>query len=845
MRRCSSLPFVKKDDLDEAMEIFNKRAENLENEDLREFSYRLIEYLNSQWRQGVFAVQDWNLYDLNLLLVPTTNNGNEGQNRRFKENFGIHPKIWEFFLILDKELEVRNADIPLILFGSQTPPEDENYHSLKVEREITKANYEAGLLSLDSYMGKMGALSIKAGKAKTNDDDEDFAIPKKKTVKKSNVAGPNRPGNRGRRPVFANRPQHTSSPEQSVTGIANNSACENVPDMPVLGSNVRIAITAPANENLPWPSPAGIVPPPPSLPSTACRTTKSAAPPAVSGPVRRAPLIEISAVSKSNDSLIAHIAKNNLGLKQRPAIPGDGNCWYTAIVDLIRSLDMIGPSTAHQLRLAVTNAIMSHPNKRQWIRSLFAGKARAFNKFVKEQSKDGVFVDNWSIAVTVTAEVLDVQLHIVGTSNDEKTPVTTIGEPAAGKKILHVGYYQDTSDIAVPGSSAYKAGHYQSLEAIGGRGPRCCQTSTSGSSSSSSLNISSLSLPEFDNEIVSKIISEEKILSLLKNDTDIVVSSLNRLTELRSVSLEELLKTKICEILFNEIKPLYSVSTAVGRKCRRLLKRYQGLCKSHPDFNNDDLPDVTDVEDEVDDTQQQPNINFRSLFTGNRRQSVIISRMAPATVAPMESNTVPVSSSTMLDVTSFGLQSELLVSSDTLSTTGTDLPTSKKRKSPPKSSVFCENESLVVPPPKRRGRGRPPVVEVNEESSSTCLTPLPSSKAPPPARRGRGRPPKNVQEITNTVEMEESSEEIVASDSIVLTPPPPGTPSPPRRRPGRHLAAPEPPQKRRPGRPPKNKDCSNFVETEISHESSIVLTPPPSTPPPTKRRPGRPRKIGN
>ena len=449
---------------------------------------------------------------------------------------------------------------------------------------------------------------------------------------------------------------------------------------------------------------------------------------------------------------------------------------------------------------------------------LFGGKARAFNKFVKEQSKDGVFVDNYSIAVTVTAEVLDVQFHIVGTSNDEKTPVTTIGEPAGGKKILHVGYYQDTSDIAVPGSSAYKAGHYQSLEAIGERVPRCCQASTSGSFSSSALDISSSPLPE--NEMVSKILSEEKILSLLKNDSDIVASSLNRLTELTSVSLEEIMKTKICEILFIEIRPLYSVGTAVGKKCRRLLKKYQGLCKSHPDFNDDDLPDVTDVEDEDDDTPQQPNINFRSLFTGNRRDSVIISRMAPAAVAPLESNTVPVSSSTMLMGTSVGLQSELLVPSDTLSTTS-DLSTSKKRKSPPMSSVFFETESLLIPPPKKRGRGRPPVVQVSGESSSTCVTSPPSSRASPPARRGRGRPPKNVQEIDDTVEMEESSEEIVTSDSVILTPPPPGTPSPPKRRPGRHLVAPEPPQKRRPGRPPKSKDCSNFVETEISYRNVV------------------------
>jgi hypothetical protein len=57
------------------------------------------------------------------------------------------------------------------------------------------------------------------------------------------------------------------------------------------------------------------------------------------------------------------------------------------------------------------------------------------------------------------------------------------------------------------------------------------------------------------------------------------------------------------------------------------------------------------------------------------------------------------------------------------------------------------------------------------------------------------------------------------------------------------LAAPQPLQKRRPGRPPKNKECTTFLDTEISYECSVVLTSPPSTPPPTKRRPGRPRKV--
>ena len=198
MRRCSSLPFVKKDHLDEAFEIFNKRAQDLDDQDLREFSLALIESLNSQWRQGIFAVQDWNLYEINLLLVPSTNNGNEGQNQRFKENFGIHPKLWNFFLTLSQELESRSADIPAILVGALIPEQDENYHSLKEVREITKANFEAGLLNLDQMMGKIGSLSIKA-KTVSDDLDDDLNLRHKPT-KKSNPSASFRPsklGNRG------------------------------------------------------------------------------------------------------------------------------------------------------------------------------------------------------------------------------------------------------------------------------------------------------------------------------------------------------------------------------------------------------------------------------------------------------------------------------------------------------------------------------------------------------------------------------------------------------------------------------------------------------------------------
>ena len=66
-------------------------------------------------------------------------------------------------------------------------------------------------------------------------------------------------------------------------------------------------------------------------------------------------------IDTSNDSLVRHIAKNNIGLKQRPAIPGDGNCWYNSCFDLIKHFDVEGPSDSFQLRLAVSNRMMQHP----------------------------------------------------------------------------------------------------------------------------------------------------------------------------------------------------------------------------------------------------------------------------------------------------------------------------------------------------------------------------------------------------------------------------------------------------------------------------------------------------
>ena len=121
------------------------------------------------------------------------------------------------------------------------------------------------------------------------------------------------------------------------------------------------------------------------------------------------------------------IRKNKYDLKYGTLIPGDGNCWYASCSDQMEYLKMDGLMDPSQLRLAVTSRMKDHPNRMQWIRTLYGGRAREYNKFVREQACDGSFIDNHGISAIITADILDILINLVGTSNDGKNPVTVIG----------------------------------------------------------------------------------------------------------------------------------------------------------------------------------------------------------------------------------------------------------------------------------------------------------------------------------------------------------------------------------------------------------------------------------
>ena len=62
---------------DQVFELLREKASQLKSAGHRQFSAELVEYAERQWRTGLFTKQDWNLFNINVLMVPATNNGNE------------------------------------------------------------------------------------------------------------------------------------------------------------------------------------------------------------------------------------------------------------------------------------------------------------------------------------------------------------------------------------------------------------------------------------------------------------------------------------------------------------------------------------------------------------------------------------------------------------------------------------------------------------------------------------------------------------------------------------------------------------------------------------------------
>ena len=201
----------------------------------------------------------------------------------------------------------------------------------------------------------------------------------------------------------------------------------------------------------------------------------------------------------------------------------------------------------------------------------------------------------------------------MGTSNTEKVPVTKLHDDCPSRKVLHVGYYQDTTD---QDEGPKKLGHYQSLEIVQNVDVPCCSI------------VAEKEVEQIRDDLVEKLNSEEMVLKTFLSDRTMVRLSLDRIYALPSVSVDELFKTNISHILYNDVRNRYGASTFEGKLCRKILRIFQNLCRKSQEFQDQDLPHLTDVSDEETVTSTSSR-SVRSLFTGQipRRESIVVSEM--------------------------------------------------------------------------------------------------------------------------------------------------------------------------------------------------------------------------
>ena len=95
----------------------------------------------------------------------------------------------------------------------------------------------------------------------------------------------------------------------------------------------------------------------------------------------------------------------------------------------------------------------------------------------------------------------------MGTSNTEKVPVTKLHDDCPSRKVLHVGYYQDTTD---QDEGPKKLGHYQSLEIVQNVDVPCCSI------------VAEKEVEQIRDDLVEKLNSEEMVLKTFLSDRKIL-----------------------------------------------------------------------------------------------------------------------------------------------------------------------------------------------------------------------------------------------------------------------------------------------------------------------------------
>ena len=102
-----------------------------------------------------------------------------------------------------------------------------------------------------------------------------------------------------------------------------------------------------------------------------------------------------------------HIERKNLGLRSRDLVAGDGNCFYSSILDLAKKYDITGISNdKHLLRLQITDAMKEHPRFLHWIQDIFEGDFELFESVAESLRENGQLTDNMGLTTATAAHMI-------------------------------------------------------------------------------------------------------------------------------------------------------------------------------------------------------------------------------------------------------------------------------------------------------------------------------------------------------------------------------------------------------------------------------------------------------
>ena len=106
-----------------------------------------------------------------------------------------------------------------------------------------------------------------------------------------------------------------------------------------------------------------------------------------------------------------HIEEKKLGLRSRDLIAGDGNCFYSSILDLAKKFEIPGiPNDTHLLRLQITDAMKEHPRFLHWIQFYFDGDFELFERTAELLRQNSQFTDNMGLTTATAAHMIGNKL---------------------------------------------------------------------------------------------------------------------------------------------------------------------------------------------------------------------------------------------------------------------------------------------------------------------------------------------------------------------------------------------------------------------------------------------------